>query len=79
VGERIGAVVMAASSANSKSRTKDRTTLQAVQIKADTSAYPEQARPVVAPSTGRGRHPRPPCHHKPASLKLLALAAGQSA
>jgi SRSO17 transposase len=50
-----------------------------VQVKADTSAYPEQARPTVAPYTGRGRRPQPRYHHKPASLKQLALAAGPSA
>jgi hypothetical protein len=50
-----------------------------VQVKADTSAYPEQVRPTVAPSKGRGRRPRPRYHHKPASLRQLALAAGPQA
>ncbi|HEX2187142.1 MAG TPA: IS701 family transposase [Chloroflexota bacterium] len=50
-----------------------------VQVKADTSAYPEQARPTVAPYTGRGRRPRPRSRDKPCSLKQLALAAGESA
>jgi len=50
-----------------------------VQVKADTSAYPEQVRPTVVPDTGRGRRPRPRYRHKPASLKQLAVAAGQQA
>jgi DDE superfamily endonuclease len=50
-----------------------------VQVKADTSAYPEQTRPTTAPYTGRGRHPQPRYRDKPTSLKQLALAAGQSA
>jgi SRSO17 transposase len=50
-----------------------------VQVKADTSAYPEQARPTTAPYTGRGRRPRPRYRDKPCSLKQLALAAGQGA
>ena len=50
-----------------------------VQVKADTSAYLEQARPTVASYTGRGRRPRPRYRDKPCSLKQLALAAGQSA
>jgi SRSO17 transposase len=50
-----------------------------VQVKADTSAYLEQARLTVAPYTGRGRRPRPRYRDKPCSLKQLALAAGQSA
>jgi SRSO17 transposase len=50
-----------------------------VQVKADTSAYPEQTRPTVAPYSGRGRRPRPRYRDKPASRKQLALAAGQSA
>src|SRR5215204_2535524 len=50
-----------------------------VQVKADTSAYPEQVRPTTAPFTGRGRRPRPRYRDKPCSLKQLALAAGQSA
>jgi SRSO17 transposase len=50
-----------------------------VQVKADTSAYPEQVRPTTAPYTGRGRRPRPRYRDKPPSLKQLALAAGPSA
>jgi SRSO17 transposase len=50
-----------------------------VQVKADTSAYPEHTRPTVAPYTGRGRRPRPRYRDKPCSLKQLALAAGESA
>ena len=57
----------------------DRQIPYVVQVKADTSAYPEQTRPTVAPYTGRGRRPRPRYRDKPASLKQLALAAGQSA
>ena len=50
-----------------------------VQVKADTSAYPEPVRPTVAPYTGRGRRPRPRYRERPCSLKQLALTAGQSA
>ena len=50
-----------------------------VQVKADTSAYPEQVRPTTAPYTGRGRRPQPRYRDKPRSLKQLALAAGQQA
>jgi SRSO17 transposase len=50
-----------------------------VQVKADTSAYPEHVCPVAAPYKGKGRRPRPRYRDKPASLKQLALAAGQSA
>ena len=57
----------------------DRQIPYVVQVKADTSAYPEQARPTVAPYTGRGRRPRPRYRDKPSSLKRLALAAGQGA
>ena len=46
-----------------------------VQVKADTSAYPEQTHPTVAPYTGRGRRPQPRDRDKPCSLKQLALAA----
>jgi SRSO17 transposase len=55
----------------------DRQVPYVVQVKADTSAYPEQARPTVVPYKGRGRRPRPRYPGKPASLKQLALAAGQ--
>jgi SRSO17 transposase len=57
----------------------DRQIRYVVQVKADTSAYPEQVRPTTAPYTGRGRRPQPRYRHKPVSLKQLALAAGQSA
>jgi SRSO17 transposase len=50
-----------------------------VQVKADTSAYPEQVRPTMAPYTGRGRRPRPRYRHRPCSLKQLALQAGPQA
>jgi SRSO17 transposase len=50
-----------------------------VQVKADTSAYPEQVHPVTAPYAGKGRRPRPRYHDTPCSLKQLALAAGQQA
>jgi SRSO17 transposase len=50
-----------------------------VQVKADTSAYPEQVRPTTAPYAGRGRRPRPRYRERPCSLKRLALAAGPQA
>ena len=50
-----------------------------MQVKADTSAHPEQVRPTTAPYPGRGRRPRPRYRDQPASLKQLALAAGQQA
>ena len=50
-----------------------------MQIKADTSAYPEQVRPTTAPYAGRGRRPRPRYRARPCSLKQLALQAGQQA
>jgi SRSO17 transposase len=37
----------------------DRQIRYVVQVKADTSAYPEHTHPTVAPYTGRGRRPRP--------------------
>jgi SRSO17 transposase len=58
---------------------EDRDIGYVVQVKADTSAYPEQVRPTTAPYTGRGRRPRPRYRERPVSLKQLALAAGQSA
>jgi SRSO17 transposase len=57
----------------------DRQIPYVVQVKADTSAFPEQVRPTVAPYTGRGRRPQPRYRDKPSSLKGLALAAGQGA
>jgi SRSO17 transposase len=50
-----------------------------VEVRADTSAYPEHVRPTVAPYKGRGRRPRPRYHEPPSSLTQLALAAGQQA
>jgi SRSO17 transposase len=50
-----------------------------VQVKADTSAYPEQTHPTVVPYSGRGRRPQPRYRDKPTSLKQLALAAGPQA
>jgi SRSO17 transposase len=57
----------------------DRQIRHVVQVKADTSAYPEQTHPTVAPYTGRGRRPRPRYRDTPTSLKGLAVAAGQQA
>ena len=50
-----------------------------VEVRADTSAYPEPVRPSVAPHTGRGRRPQPRYRQPPSSLAQLALAAGQQA
>ena len=50
-----------------------------LEVRADTSAYPEQMRPSVAPHTGRGRRPRPRYHQPRSSLAQLGLAAGQQA
>src|SRR6266566_4815550 len=50
-----------------------------VEVRSDTSAYPEHMHPVAAPYSGKGRRPRPRYHHTPSSLKDLALAAGQQA
>jgi SRSO17 transposase len=50
-----------------------------VEVRADTSAYPEQVHPTVPPSKGRGRRPRPRYRHQPSSLKQLAMAAGPQA
>jgi SRSO17 transposase len=47
-----------------------------VEVRSDTSAYPEQVRPSVAPHTGRGRRPQPRYHQPRSSLAQLALAAG---
>jgi SRSO17 transposase len=57
----------------------DRQIPYVVQVKADTSAYPQQVRPTVAAYAGRGRRPQPRYRDKPASLKQLALRAGQQA
>src|SRR6266498_566330 len=48
-----------------------------VEVRADTSAYPEQVRPTTAPYAGRGRRPGPRYRGKPPSLKELAMAVGQ--
>ena len=50
-----------------------------VEVRPDTSAYPEHVHPVAAPYSGKGRRPRPRYHDTPSSLKDLALAAGQQA
>jgi SRSO17 transposase len=50
-----------------------------VEVRADTSAYPEQVRPTAAPYAGKGRRPRPRYHDQPSSLRQLAVAAGQRA
>jgi SRSO17 transposase len=50
-----------------------------VEVRADTSAYPKQVRPTIAPHKGRGRRPRPRYREAPSSLKELAMAAGQQA
>ena len=57
----------------------DRQIPYVVQVKGDTSAYPEQTPPTVAPDTGRGRRPRPRYRDQPCSLKQLAVAAGPQA
>jgi SRSO17 transposase len=50
-----------------------------VEVRSDTSAYPEQVHPTVAPYAGKGRRPRPRYRQPPSSLARLALAAGQQA
>jgi SRSO17 transposase len=50
-----------------------------VEVRADTSAYPEQVHPVAAPYTGKGRRPRPRYRDRPCSLAQLARQAGQQA
>jgi SRSO17 transposase len=50
-----------------------------VEVRPDTSAYPEHVHPTAAPYAGKGRRPRPRYHDTPSSLKDLALAAGQQA
>jgi hypothetical protein len=56
-----------------------RTSFRHPQVRADTSAYPEQACPTTAPYTGKGRRPRSRYHQRPSSLTELAVAAGQQA
>jgi SRSO17 transposase len=48
-----------------------------VEVRSDTSAYPEQVHPTAAPYAGRGRRPRPRYRDQPSSLKALATSAGQ--
>jgi SRSO17 transposase len=48
-----------------------------VEVRSDTSAYPQQVRPTTAPHKGRGRRPGPRYRDQPSSLKQLAMAAGQ--
>jgi SRSO17 transposase len=48
-----------------------------VEVRADTSAYPEHVHPTVAPDTGKGRRPRLRDRDQPSSLTELAMAAGQ--
>jgi SRSO17 transposase len=50
-----------------------------VEVRSDTSAYPEQVHPTVAPYAGKGRRPRRRYRQPPSSLARLALAAGQQA
>jgi SRSO17 transposase len=50
-----------------------------VQVRSDTSAYPEQVRPTVAAHKGRGRRPRPRYRDQPSSLKELAISATEQA
>ena len=57
----------------------DREVPYVVQVRADTSAHPEQVRPTAAPYKGRGRRPRPRYRQAPSSLLQLALAAGPRA
>jgi SRSO17 transposase len=48
-----------------------------VEVRSDTSAYPEQVHPTAAPYAGKGRRPRPRYREAPSSLKALATSAGQ--
>ena len=50
-----------------------------VEVRGDTSAYPEQVHPTIAPHKGRGRRPRPRYRDQPSSLSELAMAAGDQA
>jgi SRSO17 transposase len=50
-----------------------------VEVRADTSAYPEHVHPTAAPYAGKGRRPRLRYRDKPCSLHQLALQAGQQA
>jgi SRSO17 transposase len=57
----------------------DRQIPYVVQVRADTSAYPEHVHPITAPYSGRGRRPRPRYRQRPCSLQQLAVDAGQQA
>jgi SRSO17 transposase len=57
----------------------DRQIPYVVEVRSDTSAYPQQVRPTVAPHKGRGRRPRPRYRDRPCSLHQLAVQAGQQA
>jgi SRSO17 transposase len=48
-----------------------------VAVKEATSAYPEDALPTLAASSGRGRPPKPRYHDDPSNLHDLALTAGR--
>ncbi|MGH3716551.1 MAG: IS701 family transposase, partial [Micromonosporaceae bacterium] len=50
-----------------------------VAVKADTSAYPEHAKPTRPPYNGRGRPPKPRYRDEPSNLRELALAADPDA
>jgi hypothetical protein len=50
-----------------------------VEVRSDTSAYPERVRPVAATYSGKGRRSRPRYRDQASSLKQLALAAGPQA
>jgi SRSO17 transposase len=50
-----------------------------VEVRADTSAYPEHVHPVAAPYSGKGRRPRPRYRDQPSSLAQLAMAATEQA
>src|SRR6266498_4000595 len=50
-----------------------------VEVRSDTSAYPEQARPTAAPSKGRGRRRRPSWPWRPDSRPGSSLSGGVGA
>lgn len=58
---------------------EDRDIGYVVQVKADTSAYPEQTRPERLPYRGRGQPSKPRYRQPRASVKQLVLQAGQQA
>jgi SRSO17 transposase len=58
---------------------EDRELAYVVQVKADTSAYPEQVPPETLPYKGRGQPSKPRYRQPRAQLKQLALQAGQQA